>query len=103
MEEPDRPSKARSMVGLGVAFALLLVPAGGVALFALVVSAFEVGSRVLALLAALVAGAGVVCGVLALAAGSSGKAERARQLMTADFLITLGAVVGAMLIPTHGE
>ncbi len=55
------------------------------------------------MLAALVAGVGVLCGLMALGAGSSGRSDRARQLMSADFLITMVAVVGTLIIPTHGE
>lgn len=67
------------------------------------ISAFEIGSQVLAVLAAVVAGVGALCGLMALSARSSGQADRARQLMTWDFLITAAAVVGVLAIPTHGE
>ncbi|GAA4588809.1 hypothetical protein BJY16_008685 [Actinoplanes octamycinicus] len=91
------------MTAYGFGFALLLLPAGGVALFSLVVLAFEVASRVLTLLALGAAAAGAVCGAMALSAASEGRTDRARKLMRAGFLLTAVAVIGTLAIPKHGE
>ncbi|WP_189335418.1 hypothetical protein [Actinoplanes ianthinogenes] len=90
-------------MAFGVGAALLLLPAGYVGFLALLITVFEVGSRILAGLAVLVAGAAVVCGLLSIATSSEGRTERAQRLILADLLLTVAAVVGALSIPTHGE
>lgn len=91
------------MAALGVAFVVLLLPAGYVAFVAFVIVAFEVGDRFLALLALLVAGVGMLCAIAALVLADQGKPNRSMPLIIAAFLIVVIALVGVSSIPTHGE
>ncbi|MEV6602036.1 hypothetical protein AB0M36_35070 [Actinoplanes sp. NPDC051346] len=65
--------------------------------------AFEIGNRVLALLALLVAGLGVRCGMAALALAREGKENLSLSLIVAAFLLVIIAFAGALSIPTRGE
>lgn len=91
------------MASLVICLFLLLVPAGFVVLRTALIVLFEVGDRGSALLALLVAGLGVGCGVAAMVSGSRGGVHRAALLMAVAFVVVGGAVAGSMAIPTHGE
>jgi hypothetical protein len=91
------------MAAITIGLVLLLLAAGYVAFAAVVIMAFGVGNRGLALLALLVAGLGVLCGIVALALARQGQPNRSLWLIGGAFLIVIVAFAGVFSIPTHGE